>query len=49
MTLRRRLEILADQIDAACTFTKSVSFRLLEAVAWLIILCIVGRALFQGL
>jgi hypothetical protein len=49
MPLRQRLEIIADQIDALCTFTKSVSFRLLEAAAWLLLLYIVGRALWHGL
>jgi len=39
----------ADQIDAICDFTKTVAFRLLEAAAWLILLCIVGRVLWHGL
>lgn len=43
MPLRRRLEMYTEQIDAICVFTKSISFRLLEVAAWLIILYIVGR------
>jgi hypothetical protein len=49
MPLRQRLEIIAEQIDALCAFAKSVSFRLLEAAAWLLLLFIVGRALLHGL
>jgi hypothetical protein len=49
MPLRQRLEIIADQIDLICTFIKSVSFRFLELVAWLIILFIVGKAAWAGL
>lgn len=49
MAVRQRLEIITDQIDALCTFTKSVSIRLLDAAAWLTLLFIVGRALWHGL
>jgi hypothetical protein len=49
MPLRQRLEIIADQINAICDFTKSVAFRLLEAAAWLMLLYIVGRAVWHGL
>jgi hypothetical protein len=49
MALRQRLEVIADQIDALCNFTKSISIRLLDAAAWLLLLFIVGRALWHGL
>lgn len=49
MPLRERLDILAQEVNSVCQFTKSVSFYLLEVVAWLIVLYIVGKAVWHGL
>lgn len=49
LTLRQRLDNIADRIEAVCDFTKSVSFRLLEAAAWFSLLYIVGRSIWHGL
>ena len=49
MPLRQRLEIIADWVKAVCDFIKQVSFYLLEAGAWLMLLYIVGRAAWAGL
>jgi hypothetical protein len=49
LQLRQRLDDIADRINAVCDFTKSVSFRLLEAASWFVLLYIVGRAIWSGL
>ncbi|MGA8301176.1 MAG: hypothetical protein WB817_16970 [Terriglobales bacterium] len=47
MPIRQRLEIIADKIEAVCDFVKTVSFYLLEAGAFLLLLYIVGRAAWK--
>ena len=49
MPFRQRLELIADRIKAICDFIKIVSFYLLEAGAFLLILYLVGRAAWTGL
>jgi len=49
MPLRQRLEIIADRVKAVCDFIKQVSFYLLEAGAFLLLLYIVGRAAWTSL
>ena len=49
MPFRQRLEIIADWVKAVCDFIKQVSFYLLEARAFLLILYLVGRAAWTGL
>ena len=49
MLLPLPYEVTVNQISAVCDFTKSVSFRLLEAAASLILLYIVGRSIWYGL
>jgi hypothetical protein len=49
MSFRQRLDIIADWIKAVCDFTKTVSFYLLEAGAFLLLLYLVGRAAWTGL
>jgi hypothetical protein len=49
MPLRQRLELIADWIKAVCDFIKQVSFYLLEAGAFLLILYLVGKAAWTSL
>jgi hypothetical protein len=49
MPFRQRLEIIAERIKAVCDFIKQVSFYLLEAGAFLLILYLVGRAAWTSL
>jgi hypothetical protein len=49
MPIRQRLDIIADWVKAVCDFTKTVSFYLLEAGAFLLILYLVGKAAWAGL
>jgi hypothetical protein len=49
MPIRQRLEIIADWIKAVCDFTKQVSFCLLEAGAFLLLVYLVGKAAWASL
>ncbi len=49
MPLSHRLKVIADCVKTVCDFIKQVSFYLLEAGAFLLILYLVGRAAWAGL
>jgi hypothetical protein len=49
LRFRQRLDIIADRIKAACDFIKQVSFYLLEAGAFLLIVYLVGKAAWGSL
>ncbi|MFZ0480512.1 MAG: hypothetical protein WAL71_15335 [Terriglobales bacterium] len=49
MPLGHRLRIISERVKAVCDFIKQVSFYLLEAGAFLVLVYLVGKAAWAGL